>query len=309
MQTSMQQDIDENGPRTFANLGLHQTWQVTEQWAVDGSLDQTRTIKSPGNTPLNLNAPQASGGGDDFTSLSLGATYKMQKWSWTNRVERLISDTSHKWGLFTGILGEPRHGLGLSCSAQVFHTEHATAAEDSTGDIRLCLAYRPNHTDWIILDRLDFLFDSRRDEDTDLESWRMVNHLNANYTSGKTQISLQYGAKYVIETMDGDRYSGYTDIIGMEGRYDITKRVDVGVRANVLHSWNARQFDYSYGPSIGICAAKNLWVSIGYNISGFTDRDFSYANYTAQGPYLRFRFKIDQKSGQDVKRLMRMIFS
>ena len=309
MQTSMQQDIDENGPRTFANLGLHQTWQVTEKWAVDGSLDQTRTIKFPGNTPLNLNAPQASGGDDDFTSLSLGATYKMQKWSWTSRVERLISDTSHKWGLFTGILGEPRHGLGLSCSAQVFHTEHATAAEDSTGDIRLCLAYRPTHTDWIILDRLDFLFDSRRDENTDLESWRMVNHLNANYTSGKTQISIQYGAKYVIETMDGYRYSGYTDIIGMEGRYDITKRVDVGVRANVLHSWNARQFDYSYGPSIGICAVKNLWVSIGYNISGFTDRDFSYANYTAQGPYLRFRFKIDQKSGRDVKRLMRMIFS
>ncbi|MGA1795806.1 MAG: DUF11 domain-containing protein [bacterium] len=308
MQTSMQQDINENGPRTFANLGLRQTWQVTEQWALDGSLDQARTIKSPGNTPLNLNVPQASGGGDDFTSLSLGATYTRQKWSWTSRVERLISDTSHKWGLFTGILGEPRHGLGLSLSAQVFHTEHATGAEDSTGDIRLCLAYRPTHTDWIILDRLDILFDSRTDETTDLDGWRVVNHLNANYTREKTQISLQYGARYVIETMDGDRYRGYTDLAGIEGRYDITKRMDVGIRVNVLHSWNARQFDYSYGPSVGMCAAKNLWVSIGYNITGFTDRDFSYANYTAQGPYLRFRFKIDQTSGQDITRLIRMLF-
>jgi len=41
-----------------------------------------------------------------------------------------------------------------------------------------------------------------------------------------------------------------------------------------------------------ICPAVNL----GYNLVGFDDKDFSQANYTAQGPFVRFRFKFDQQS-------------
>ncbi len=41
---------------------------------------------------------------------------------------------------------------------------------------------------------------------------------------------------------------------------------------------------------------ENAWISIGYNVAGFTDKDFSNANYTAQGPYIQYRFKFDQNS-------------
>lgn len=40
----------------------------------------------------------------------------------------------------------------------------------------------------------------------------------------------------------------------------------------------------------------NTLISLGYNVVGFEDDDFSAANYTAQGPYIRFRVKFDQQS-------------
>ena len=45
---------------------------------------------------------------------------------------------------------------------------------------------------------------------------------------------------------------------------------------------------------MGVRPVKNLWTSIGFNFEGFVDNDFSAANYTAQGVYLKLRFKADQ---------------
>jgi hypothetical protein len=37
-----------------------------------------------------------------------------------------------------------------------------------------------------------------------------------------------------------------------------------------------------------------MWVTMGYNFSGFYDGDFNDARYTAQGPFLRLSIKADQ---------------
>jgi hypothetical protein len=42
----------------------------------------------------------------------------------------------------------------------------------------------------------------------------------------------------------------------------------------------------------------NAWVSVGYNVTGFQDQDFADGSFTAQGPYIRFRFKLDQDSAR-----------
>jgi hypothetical protein len=133
-----------------------------------------------------------------------------------------------------------------------------------------------------------------------MDNRRVVNNLNANYKpDSRTQISLQYGAKYVFETIDSKDYSGYTDLMGIEGHYDLTKDWDIGVAGRILHSWTVGQYLYSSGASIGYNIVQNAWVSLGYNFTGFSDKDFSAANYTAQGPYIRFRFKFDQESVKD----------
>ena len=110
---------------------------------------------------------------------------------------------------------------------------------------------------------------------------------------------MQYGAKFVKIPSAAVAYSGFTDHIGVETRYDITKKWDIGLRGSVLHSWHGGQFAYSFGPSTGYNIVENAWISLGYNVVGFEDKDFASAAYTAQGPYVKFRMKFDQQSVKD----------
>jgi hypothetical protein len=297
--TSLGQDINENGDRIFANLGLKQTWQVDRRLSLAGSLDRSQTIKDPGNTPFNTNIPAASGFTEDFTAVSVGANYKEVKWALANRLEYRTADSEDKWGLFSGIVGEVRPGLGLAARAQLYHTEPTAGATKTDGVISLGLAHRPILARWIVFDRLDYIFDKNADPAGAFRTWRLVNNLHANYKPDqRTQISLQYGAKYVRDHFDDDDYSGYTDLSGIEGRYDLSKTWDLGLRAGVLHSWSSDTFDYSAGASLGYNVMDNTWISLGYNFTGFKDRDFSATDFTAQGVYVKCRAKFDQQTAR-----------
>ena len=300
--SSVGRQSGEDGERVFANLGLTQTWRINEHWSVDGGLDRTQTVRRDANqAPLNVNTPPAYGAEEDFTALSLGAGYKTAQWSWNARLEGRTSQSQDKLGLITGIAGEVRQGLGLSAGLQYFGTETDAGSRTLEGDLRFSLACRPKNTQWIILDRLDYKFESQKDTDTKFQSRRIVNNLNANYKPQQDlQLSLQYGAKYVFDTIDGAGYDGYTDLTGLEARYDLTSKWDLGLHAGLLHSWNAGQLDYCTGLSVGYALVRNMWVSLGYNITGFRDEDFSGAEYTAAGPYVKFRLKFDQQSVKEM---------
>ena len=303
LNTSFGQDLDENGERMFALFGLKQTWKVTDKWSVDGAVERNQTLVNNQVYQLNANYPPPSGDTQAFTSVSLGSTYTEKKWNWSNRLEVRTSDTDSKWGIVSSYVGEPAEGWGWSARCELFDTSADTGTKTVTGDLRFGMVYRPLNTRWIFLDRLDFLYDkdtttiTTTTTPTDTDNRRAVNNLSANYKlDNKTQISLFYGAKYVMETIDGTEYNGFTDTLGIEGRYDLLKDWDIGLRGNVLHSWSVGQISFSAGPSVGYNVIKNAWVSLGYNLVGFTDKDFSASNYTAQGPYVRFRFKFDQNS-------------
>ena len=62
------------------------------------------------------------------------------------------------------------------------------------------------------------------------------------------------------------------------------------------------QAQYGAAVSVGFTMAKNFWLSVGYNLAGFQDRDFSKADFTAEGPFIKLRMKFDQVSvGEAVK--------
>jgi len=50
----------------------------------------------------------------------------------------------------------------------------------------------------------------------------------------------------------------------------------------------------------GYKVIKNTWISFGYNFAGFTDPDFSAADYTAHGIYVKVRAKFDQFSARQL---------
>lgn len=299
LNSSVVNDMRENSERTFANVGLTQRMQLNPQWAVDGAIDHSETIHEKTGYTMNANVPPASGG-ENFTAVSMGANYTRKKLTWSNRVEYRNSDTNDKWGLVSGLINE--HGLDWAWTGrlQLYHTQSSAGNSSTTGDLRFGLVYRPPLTKWIVLNRLDLIGSDLKSATDTAKGRRIINNLNANYKPNKkTQISFQYGAKYVLDKVDNKEYRGYTDLIAIEGRYDITKEWDLGARASLLHSWETDQYAYSFGPSVGYNVMENAWISAGYNVAGFTDKDFSEANYTAQGPFIQYRFKFDQNSVKD----------
>ncbi|MDG5469602.1 OmpA family protein [Deltaproteobacteria bacterium IMCC39524] len=300
LRTAVEQQTNENGQRVFAIFGLGQSWQVNERWGFDASLDRGYTIKTPDSERVNNNVPPAHGADDDFTSVSVGSTYRKAKWTWWNRLETRQAQSEDKYGISTSVVGEPKDGVAVSAKALAFISKVSGGARHTDGNIRLGAAYRPSSSRWILLNRLDFYFDKMDDSDSDYDNWRIVNNLHANFRlNRKLQMSFYYGLKYVRDSYNGRSYSGYTDLIAFETRYNINKRWDIGLHGSMLHSWNSNQYDYSLGADVGYSPITNTWVSLGYNLVGFEDEDFSAAHYTAQGAYMRFRAKYDQQSVKD----------
>jgi len=291
----------EYGPRTFANFGLTQGFVFGEHWAFDVGVDQSNTLRGPDLEPLNPNAPLASGTlTDDFFAAFLGASYHQELWQMTSRLEHRNSDSEERWSSTTGWYREPVEGHAMSVSLQAFDSEASMG--DSTSVVgRFAWAFRPDSSRWIVFDRLEAKYDEQSSLGGVFESSRLVNNLHANWQMNpKLQLGLQYGVRYVSSTFEDEKYDGISDIGGFDLRRQLNRRFDVGVHAAVLHSWESDLMDYSSGFDVGMTFAKNIWISLGYNFAGFRDDDFSASRHTAQGPYLSIRIKADQDTFKDL---------
>jgi hypothetical protein len=287
--------------QSVANMGLRQRWSVNSLWSLDAGLERSKTLSGRTVAPFNTNVPFTGGADNDFTATSLGVTYNPGTWLWTARAEYRDARLEHKRGLFSSVQGRPHRDLDMLLSAQLWDSSASSGTDTYNSDVRLGLVYRPLDSRWIILDKLDWIRDRKEDQGGAYDNRRIVNNLNANYQADEDwQVSLQYGAKLAMTTIDGAAYSGYIDLIGLETRYDLSEHWDVGVHGDVLHAWEAHQYDYSYGLSSGYTLVTNMWISAGYNFIGFKDLDFAQYRTSSKGPYVQVRMKFDQRSMKDV---------
>jgi len=302
--SSINQETNENGIRSFATLGLTQGFPISKRWSGDVSFDQAKTIRHPGGTPFYKNVPIAQGtANDDFTAVSVGTTYQAATYTVNNRVEVRAAEQEDKYGMIVNWERNLKDGIGYSATTKLFKTNRDDGSELLDGDIRFSMAYRPLQSRWITLNRLDFVFDSS----TDLlgmktRQRKLIENLATNFLiDNRNQLAFNFGMKYVVDEFDSVEYSGITNLLGSEFRHDLSDKFDVGVHAHTYYSANSAVMEYSTGVSFGWNMTRNVWLSVGYNFEGFDDRDFSTAGYTASGPYIRFRMKFDQDTASQVQ--------
>lgn len=95
---------------------------------------------------------------------------------------------------------------------------------------------------------------------------------------------------------DGSRVNSSFNAVLVSGRivYDITENWDVGVLGSTFRGQHGAN-QYAYGVEVGRLLRQNLWLSAGYNRTGFSgDADLNGYEYTQQGLFLRLRFKFDE---------------
>ena len=302
MSASVGHDINNDAERLYANLGMVQRWQINEHWQTNFSIDRTQTLKNTA-TPLNLDTPLPSGSGGlaqlpspsaDYIATAIGAAYHDTLWSCDGRIEIRNASLDKQKNLQLGVQRSLDQGRSVAAGFTMRKSDGA-AGNSRNNDLRLSYAHRPNDSQWVWFDRADYITQSTQTSGSSLNGTKLVNNLNTNYMpSRRTQIALQYGAKYVLETIDGTDYKGYTDLIGAEIRHDITQRWDIGMFGSMMRSVNAGVRSYGLGASVGFKVVDNMWLSMGYNVRGMDDRDFSDASYRAKGAYITLRMKVDQ---------------
>jgi len=280
--------------RLYGNLGLVQRWQINKQWQTDFSLDRSQPLRNSA-VPLNLNTPLPSGSMlGDYTATAVGAAYHDSLWSGNGRIEIRNASIAQQRNAQFGMQRKLDAGRSMA-AAYSLRNAYSVTGSTRNSDLRLSYAHRPNDSKWVWFDRADYITQSTQAATSTLKGVKLVNNLNANTMPNRhTQIALQYGAKYVLDAIDGTDYKGYTDLFGVEIRHDLTRDWDIGTFASMMRSVNSGVRDYGMGASLGYKLMENAWLVLGYNVRGLSDRDFSASAYRARGPFITLRMKVDQ---------------
>jgi hypothetical protein len=105
----------------------------------------------------------------------------------------------------------------------------------------------------------------------------------------------RYAGKYVWERAASKTERYGAQLVGARISVDVGERFEVGLQGSVLAGHRFHSLQYGVGPSVGFRVIDNAWLSVGYNVFGYEDRDLQGTDETDQGVYLQFRFKFDEE--------------
>ena len=324
-----QQEITEYGPRTFAAYGLTQSIPLDDKWTIDFSFDGNETIGGFDRADvINQQQPVASGGflgndatlTEDFLAVTAGFTFRADDWSWNGRAEYRDGDISERYGFTSALLKQIGEGSAIGALASVFVAEDQTGVSTRVVEAEASWAHRPADSRWAWLEKLEFREDRVRNAvagasgpiggapllvNGNVTSRRIINSLSVNYTpvdadndlfTEAGEYGFFWGSRYVFDRFGQDDVDGWSNVVGADIKFDLSDTIDIGGQATARIGNGFDSIAYSGGPSVGITPFKNGYISVGYNVVGFADRDFEESRYTRDGPFITFRLKFDQET-------------
>lgn len=336
--TGNKQDIGEFGPRSFAAYGLSQSFTVSENLSLDMTVDGQRTLGGiNARDVLDLAHPVASGGQldgsgaitEDFIAVTGGATWRNEDWNITGRAEYRDGELTDRYGATLGGIRQIGEGRALGGLFSYTRASSETGLASRTMSAELSWAHRPADSRWSFLEKLEFRSDELSNAiagqsgpiggpaltvSGDVSSRRVINSLTVNYTPVDEddglwheagEYTLFWGARYTDDRFGDEDVSGWSTVVGLDLRFDLSEHVGVGVTGNARIGTDGDAKAFSAGPQIVVTPFENANIVIGYNVAGFRDRDFEESRYTRQGLFATFRLKFDQTTFEGLGLLRR----
>jgi hypothetical protein len=213
---------------------------------------------------------------------------------------------------------ELRHGedsdgllntLGLSWKLSdtwTFLGKNTASATRSTGGTRVNellqtgVAFRALESlGWNGLAKYEF----KLEKDSGLADMARAVHIvstNAHWQPQRaTTVSARYAAKLARDRSAGLDSRAFAHLVSARVMHEIGRDWDAGAIVQMLGSRDGgRHAGYQFGAGVeaGYQVARNVWVSAGYNLLGFKERDLAGADATDKGAYVRLRLKFDERS-------------
>jgi uncharacterized repeat protein (TIGR01451 family) len=323
------QDIGEYGPRTFAAYGLTQSLPVGKKMTVDFTLDGNKTLGGIDATRvLNPLQPVASGGyigsggvlTEDFTAVTAGLTYRSKDWSWTGRAEVRSGQYGDRYGVTASTIRQIGEGRAFGGQVSFFRANSDRGVATESASMAVSWANRPDDSRFAFLEKFELRSDKATGAtfgepgpiggaplfiDGNAKSQRVISSFSLNWSPtakvdgaylNRSEISAFWGSRYVFDKFGEDDLKGWSNVFGADIRFDLGKMVDVGASGTIRQNPGGRAMSYSGGPTVGIAPFKNSYITLGYNVVGFNDKDFEASRYTRSGPFVTLRLKFDQNS-------------
>lgn len=325
------QQIAEYGKRSFAAFGLTQSLNLGKALSIDATIDSNHVISGiKASSAINLKQPVASGGHlgesgsitEDFTALTLGMTWRANRWTTTVRGEYRDGELSTRKGATFGAIRQL--GEGATAGAGFTWTRargiDGTASEIINGAV--ALARRPDEGALATLARIEFRSDrvenatlsqpgigggAALSADGTARSTRVIGSISFNLSPKRKlrgeggrdvfvqrhELGLFAAVRYNLDRYNDQDLSSTALLGGVEARFGIGERIAVGGTATVRTTLSDHVTQFAVGPAVSLAPARDAELMLGYNVTGFRDRDFLATRQTAQGVFATLKVKFD----------------
>ena len=150
------------------------------------------------------------------------------------RLEGRNSSEGDTTTVSAGVARELSEELSFAGSARALFNRLDDQSQDTSQfDIRLGGAWRPRDEKTIIFDRFDVSHDKNARGETET---KIVNNIAINQLiTDRLQATANYGVKHVRTELAGQKLKSWNHLLGGEARFDVTEKIDIGLRLSLIH--------------------------------------------------------------------------
>jgi large repetitive protein len=283
---------DSFGVRTTeAAVGLRNVFAVADGLRFNTNVERIKSLSGSKDQQS-----EALGLGLDYTGSQLwkGSTRVEMRDATTSRSYLQTADAALKISRNWTMLG--RH---IWNDLETKSTSTTVASERILQRLRIGAAYRDTDTN-----RFDALAMIEKKRETDSAAAAIsasrnvwIGSAHFNYQPQRAVvINGQVAAKNAQEIVGGMPTSSRTSLVAARVTWDFTERWDVSAVASTLMNHHTHVAQKGLGVELGYLLTSNAWLSMGYNIFGYRDRDLAPTSQTDKGVFVRLRFKFDEDS-------------
>jgi len=273
-----------SGREAEAALGLRNLWAVAQGVNLSTSLERLNTFAG-----VNREATAASLG-FEFTRSALFKT--------TERIEWRRDGISESWVSTIGLARKISRDWSVLSKNYYQRTAPSTGSAQVQNRFWIGGAYRQTDTNKLsVLSRYEYRYEDAAGLAGGNAARREVHTVSthADWHPLRTwNFSGQYAAKRVADTADGLASPFLAHLMSGRIGHDVSKRIDLGLLGSTMWSPESGGRQSALGTEIGYLIHDNMWVSVGYNWTGFSDRDLTASQQTGRGEFVRFRLKFDE---------------
>jgi uncharacterized repeat protein (TIGR01451 family) len=271
-----------NGRESQAAVGLRQTWTVFDGLKLGGSFEMTHAF--------------AGQPGSDSTAITALAEYTTDpSYKLTGSLEARFASTGNSYLNTLGFAYKIDENW--SALARNILSVQDTRSDDSRlwrTRQQLGVAWRQvTENRWNALARYEHRLEKKTGG---LDPYSEESHIFSSHVNYQPYRDVITSGRYAVKWSEMTRNNISSNFLGhlLYGRvtWDFLPDWDVSLQGGAMLDKTALQ--YATGMELGYQAINDLWVSAGYNFRGFDGGDLKGTDYTAQGFYVRMRFKFDE---------------